>query len=121
MAPDMDKMAEPARLNARQLEQARRHAATRMAKAQAKLERPDRRGPPRPRTLPNALRDWLEAEPPPMTKIEFAKRIGVTPSFVSMLCADGAPWPNREIVRRIGVVTRGAVTPNDLAGYPPAS
>ena len=81
----------------------------------------DRRGPPRPRTAPNALRDWLEAVPQPMTKIEFAKQIGVSPSFVSMLLADGAPWPSREVVRRIGVVTRGAVTPNDLAGYPPAS
>jgi len=121
MVPDMDKVAEPAQLNARQLEQARRHAATRMAKLMAKMERPDRRGPPRPRTQPNALRDWLEAVPPPMTKIEFAKRIGVSASLVSMLIADNAPWPSREVVRRIGVVTRGAVTPNDLAGYPPAS
>jgi hypothetical protein len=79
----------------------------------------DRRGVARPRSVPNALRNWLEQDPAPMTKIAFARKIGVSPAYVSMLVADDAPWPGREIVRRIGVVTRGAVTPNDLAGYPP--
>jgi hypothetical protein len=72
-----------------------------------------------PRTQPNKLRDWLEAMPPPMTKGQFAKRVGIAPSYVSMLLADGAPWPGREIVRRIAEVTGGAVTPNDMAGYAP--
>lgn len=79
------------------------------------------KGPPLPRTQPNVLRSWLEQEPVPMTKKRFAQLIGVSQSYVSMLLADGAPWPNKDIVRRIGVVTEGAVTPNDLAGYPPAS
>lgn len=54
-----------------------------------------------------------------MTKYRFAELIGVTPAYVSWLVADDAPWPGRTIAQRIGIVTEGAVTPNDLAGYPP--
>lgn len=71
------------------------------------------------RSVPNRLRDWLEQEPAPMSKRRFAELIGVTPSYVSMLVADNAPWPGRDIARLIGIVTEGEVTPNDLAGYPP--
>ena len=74
---------------------------------------------PRPRKGPNPLRLWLEAYPPPMSKVYFAELLGVSPSYISQLIADTAPWPGREIARRIGVVTNGEVTPNDLAGYPP--
>jgi len=81
--------------------------------------RTDWRRQPRPRTSPNVLRDWLEGQPRPMTKLRFAELVGVTPSYVSMLLADGAPWPGREIARRIGEASGGAVTPNDLAGYSP--
>lgn len=88
---------------------------------QKRKVRTDWRRQPRARTLPNVLRDWLEGDPRPMTKLEFAAAIGVTPSYVSMLLADGAPWPNRDLVRRIGEASRGAVTPNDLAGYSPGS
>ena len=66
----------------------------------------------------NKLRDWLTQDPPPMTKAAFAAEIGVTPSYVSLLIKDAPPWPGREVSRRIGIVTKGAVTPNDLAGYP---
>jgi DNA-binding transcriptional regulator YdaS (Cro superfamily) len=52
-----------------------------------------------------------------MTRSAFAAAIGVSNSFVSQLCADNGPWPRREIARRIGEVTKGEVTPNDLAGY----
>lgn len=65
----------------------------------------------------NKLRDWLEADPPPMTKTAFAELIGVTPSYVSLLIKDNPPWPGREVSRRIGIVTKGVVTPNILAGY----
>lgn len=74
---------------------------------------------PRSRSLPNALRDWLQQEPRPMTKARFADLLGVTAPYVSMLLADNAPWPNREVARRIAIITEGVVTPNDLAGYPP--
>ena len=73
----------------------------------------------KPRRQPNALREWLERRPRPMKKIEFAKRIGCSNAYLSQLIADDGPWPGREIARRIGEVTGGAVTPNDLAGYTP--
>lgn len=79
----------------------------------------EKRRPAKPRDAPNKLRDWLENRPRPMSKLDFANLIGCTPSYLSMLLADGAPWPNREIVLRIADVTAGVVTPNDLAGYPP--
>lgn len=73
----------------------------------------------RPRSEPNRLREWLQRKPRPMTKQRFAELIGCTAAYVSMLLADNAPWPGREIARRIAIVTEGEVTPNDLAGYPP--
>jgi DNA-binding transcriptional regulator YdaS (Cro superfamily) len=67
--------------------------------------------------MSNKLADWLNADPKPMTKTAFADAIEVSPGYVTQLCGDNPPWPGREIARRIGVVTAGAVTPNDLAGY----
>jgi len=71
---------------------------------------------PRTRRQPNALRDWLEADPPPMSKGRFADLLEVSGPYVSMLVGDNAPWPGRDIARRIAIITDGAVTPNDLAG-----
>jgi DNA-binding transcriptional regulator YdaS (Cro superfamily) len=65
------------------------------------------------------LRKWFSQRPSPMTKLAFAKAIGVSPSYVSQLTSDDPPWPGRDLARRIGVVTKGQVTPNDLAGYSP--
>lgn len=65
----------------------------------------------------NRLRSWLMKKPRPMSVAEFAELIGVTPSYVSQLTSDDPPWPSREVSRRIGLVTKGYVTPNDLAGY----
>ena len=85
------------------------------------IQTPDRKSlARRPRALPNALRDWLERTPRPMSKQRFAELLGCTAAYVSMLLADDAPWPGRDIALRIGIVTEGEVTPNDLAGYPPA-
>lgn len=78
-----------------------------------------RQRPVRSRDNANPLREWLERRPKPMTKSRFAAEIGCSCSYVSQLICDLAPWPNREIARRIGVVTKGVVTPNVLAGYPP--
>lgn len=72
-----------------------------------------------PRQRPNVLRAWFAQKPPPMTKMRFAALLGVTPSYVSQLTSDAPPWPGRELVRRIGIVTEGQVDPNRLAGYPP--
>ncbi|PAP94016.1 hypothetical protein [Mesorhizobium wenxiniae] len=67
--------------------------------------------------MANKLAQWLNADPKPMAKIDFAEKIGVSPGYVSQLCADNPPWPGRIIAKKIGEVTEGAVTPNDLAGY----
>ena len=73
----------------------------------------------RTRLQPNRLRDWLEGTPRPMSKQRFAELLGCTAAYVSMLLADDAPWPGKELSLRIGIITEGVVTPNDLAGYPP--
>jgi hypothetical protein len=71
----------------------------------------------RPRVRPNRLRQWFAKKPQPMTLKAFAEAIGVTPSYVSQLTSDNPPWPRRHVARAIGIVTRGYVTPNMLAGY----
>jgi hypothetical protein len=65
----------------------------------------------------HTLRAWFEQDPRPMSRYRFAKEVGVTASYVTRLCKDDPPWPSRELAKRIGEVTRGYVTPNDLAGY----
>lgn len=60
------------------------------------------------------LADWLAREK--MTRVEFARRIGVTPGAVTQLCRDEGAWLSRETARLILEVTRGAVTPNDFIG-----
>lgn len=67
----------------------------------------------------NKLRDWFSRDPKPMSKVAFAKAIGTSAPYVSLLTGDNPPWPGREIARRIGEVTGGAVRPDDLAGYSP--
>lgn len=67
--------------------------------------------------MANKLAQWLNADPKPMSKVAFAAAIDVSPGYVSQLCGDNPPWPGREKSRLIGIVTGGAVTPNDLAGY----
>ena len=72
----------------------------------------------RPRTRPNKLRDWFDVHPD-VSKAAFAREVGCEPPYISMLLADDAPWPNRELTVNIALATRGEVTPNDLAGWPP--
>lgn len=67
--------------------------------------------------MSNKLAQWLNADPKPISKVAFAEAIGVTPGYISQLCGEDPPWPGRDIAKRIGEVTNGAVTPNDLAGY----
>lgn len=68
----------------------------------------------------NVLRAWFERRPQPMRKVRFAELLGVTTAYVSQLTSDKPPWPGRDLAQRIGIITEGAVTPNDLAGYPPS-
>lgn len=71
----------------------------------------------RPRTRPNRLRDWFAHRQ--VSKSEFAREVGVEPPYISMLLSDDAPWPSRDLQVKIAKATRGEVTPNDLAGWPP--
>lgn len=61
----------------------------------------------------NRLRDYL-AQPGSPSRSEFARRIGMSHSYVSQLCGDASPWPSRETMRRIVEETKGAVTANDF-------
>lgn len=57
------------------------------------------------------LADWLSGQG--MRRSEFARRIGVTPSHITGLCA-GTNWPGREVVEAIVRETAGAVTADDF-------
>lgn len=64
-------------------------------------------------TASNRLRDYLSQAGAP-SKSEFARRIGMSHSYVSQLCGDAAPWPSRATMQRIVEETNGAVTANDF-------
>jgi 3,4-dihydroxy 2-butanone 4-phosphate synthase/GTP cyclohydrolase II len=58
------------------------------------------------------LSQWLAAKRIP--RVEFARRIGVTPGAVTQLCNNDLAWMSRETASLIARETRGAVTPNDF-------
>lgn len=58
-----------------------------------------------------SLQEWLEANS--LTRAEGARRLGVTRGHFTDL-ADGRFWPSREMMKRVMVLTNGAVTPNDF-------
>lgn len=60
------------------------------------------------------LADWLKSNR--VTRVAFAARIGVSPSYVTGLCS-GAYWPGREVIKRITQETNGAVTANDFLNH----
>jgi 3,4-dihydroxy 2-butanone 4-phosphate synthase/GTP cyclohydrolase II len=49
-----------------------------------------------------------------VSRVEFARRIGVTPGAVTQLCKDEGAWLSRDTAETIARETRGAVTPNDF-------
>ena len=72
----------------------------------------------------NPLRAWFEQSPKPMLQKDFAKKIGVSQSFVTSLLSDRPPWPLRHTMRAITKVTKGAVTADmwvELPEPPPQS
>jgi transcriptional regulator with XRE-family HTH domain len=87
---------------------------------QVATEKPQRVRPAAGKQQPNKLRDWFDGHRKVMTKTEFARLLGTSTSYVSQLCSDNPPWPGRQIALRIALITRGKVTPNDLANFPPA-
>lgn len=57
------------------------------------------------------LASWLEETK--TKRKDFAERIGVAPSLITMLCS-GAVWPGRDVASKIRDATGGAVTPDDF-------
>jgi 3,4-dihydroxy 2-butanone 4-phosphate synthase / GTP cyclohydrolase II len=58
------------------------------------------------------LGDWLKRAG--MTRAEFARRIGVSPGAVTLICRQDGAWLSRETAESILAETQGAVTPNDF-------
>src|SRR5579863_3274746 len=66
------------------------------------------------------LGDWLRRNH--VTRADFARRIGLSPGAVTLICREHGSWLSRETAERIVAETQGAVTPNDfLNAGPPAN
>lgn len=63
------------------------------------------------------LGDWLKHNG--VSRADFARRIGVSPGAVTLICRDDGAWLSRETAERIVAETQGAVTPNDFLSNPP--
>ena len=64
------------------------------------------------------LGDWLKRNQ--ISRTDFARRIGVSPGAVTLICREHGSWLSRETAERIVAETQGAVTPNDFLSGPPA-
>jgi len=60
------------------------------------------------------LDDWLTRTK--TKRVDFARRLGMSPASITALCNDEAAWVSRETAERIALATGGAVTPNDFLG-----
>lgn len=69
----------------------------------------------------NALAQWLKGKH--KARGAFAAEVGLSPSYISQLCADPPTyWPSRDVAIRIRQATDNAVTPNDfLPEYEPGT
>ncbi len=65
------------------------------------------------------LSDWLRRNS--VSRAEFARRIGVSPGAVTLICREDGAWLSRETAERIVAETDGAVTPNDFLLNPPTA
>jgi 3,4-dihydroxy 2-butanone 4-phosphate synthase / GTP cyclohydrolase II len=63
------------------------------------------------------LGDWLKRND--VTRADFARRIGVSPGAVTLICREHGAWLSRETAERIVAETGGAVTPNDFLSAKP--
>ncbi len=57
------------------------------------------------------LADWLIEKN--ISRTEFAVRIGVSPSWITLLCS-GDSWPGKRVAQAIVRETDGAVTAHDF-------
>jgi 3,4-dihydroxy 2-butanone 4-phosphate synthase/GTP cyclohydrolase II len=62
------------------------------------------------------LGDWLKRNQ--ISRTDFARRIGVSPGAVTLICREHGSWLSRETAERIVAETQGAVTPNDFLAAP---
>ncbi len=60
------------------------------------------------------LGDWLRQQG--VTRLDFARRCGLSPAAVTGLCNNPEPWLSRETATAVARETGGAVTPNDFLG-----
>ena len=58
------------------------------------------------------LAEWLTRNG--VKRADFARRIGLSPGAVTLICREEGAWVSRETAQRILAETRGAVTPNDF-------
>lgn len=63
------------------------------------------------------LAEWLSRNG--VSRVEFARRIGVTPGAITQMCNSEQAWLSRDTAELITRETRGAVTPNDF--LPPSA
>ncbi|WP_445501624.1 3,4-dihydroxy-2-butanone-4-phosphate synthase [Microvirga sp. G4-2] len=63
------------------------------------------------------LAEWLSRNG--VSRVEFARRIGVTPGAITQMCNSDHAWLSRDTAELIARETRGAVTPNDF--LPPSA
>ena len=64
---------------------------------------------------PMRLADWLKQNN--VSRVDFARRIGVSPGSITQLCNYETAWMTRETAALIARETRGAVTPNDFLAF----
>ena len=60
------------------------------------------------------LVDWLTSTK--TKRVDFAKRLNMSPASITALCNDETAWISRESAERIAEATGGKVTPNDFLG-----
>ena len=60
------------------------------------------------------LADWLAERG--VKRADFARRIGVSPGAVTLMCREDGAWVSRETAERVLTETHGSVTPNDFLG-----
>ena len=58
------------------------------------------------------LAEWLKSNA--ISRVDFARRIGVSPGTITQLCNQDDAWLSRETAELISNETKGAVTPNDF-------
>ena len=58
---------------------------------------------------------WLKKNA--ISRVDFARRIGVSPGAITQMCNNEAAWLSRETAETIARETKGAVTPNDFLPF----